>query len=354
MNISDYLTNHLNLSQAQIEAIGKLAKICGMKSLFEAFNFASRVNKVNANRTNNINNQAADSLVTDVDWNLDNGSQFNELYKKRRGAAGQEDDVDEDTTAELGEHSLNDDNTLFYGLTGMRDLDSEDETGEYDLGGISNVDLNDAKKNMSASVDVNEREDLMDVIKLLSLAAKSSIADTKKLMIAAAASLDDDSDSTAGSEYDAGLDSVVSANDVSEKVRDLAAQAVEKQDFRLQAKMEEFASKYPKNPFSKIFLADNVRASHRSDAAGTDSGAVTKEREAYNKDSWNRVKALADAALARVNARKAAARKRYAADDARVNQMIADINARKAAARKRDVADEARVNQMIADMERNA
>lgn len=132
MNISDYLTNHLNLSQAQIEAIGKLAKICGMKSLFEAFNFASRVNKVNANRTNNLNNQAADSLVADVDWNLDNGSQFNELYKKRRGAAGQEDedDVDEDTTAELGDVALNDDNTLFYGLSGMRDRDSNDETGE--------------------------------------------------------------------------------------------------------------------------------------------------------------------------------------------------------------------------------
>lgn len=352
MNISDYLTNHLNLSQAQIEAIGKLAKICGMKSLFEAFNFASRVNKVNANRTNNLNNQAADSLVADVDWNLDNGSQFNELYKKRRGAAGQEDedDVDEDTTAELGDVALNDDNTLFYGLSGMRDRDSNDETGEYDLGGMSNVDLNNAKENMSASVDTNEREDLMDVIKLLSLAAQASVADTKKLMIAAAASLDDDSDSTAGSEYDAGLDSVVSANDVSEKVKDLAAQAVEKQDFRLQAKMEEFASKYPKNPFSKIFLADNVRSSHRSDAAGTDSGAVNKQRESYNPMAWNRTKALAKAARERQIARMNAASKRYAADDARVNQMIADINARKKAASKRDTADEARVNQMIADM----
>ena len=95
MNISDYLTNHLNLSQAQVEAIDKLAKICGMKSLFEAFNFASRVNKVNANRTKaaeqNLNNQAADSLLTDVDFNVDNGSTFNELYKQSRGATGQED-----------------------------------------------------------------------------------------------------------------------------------------------------------------------------------------------------------------------------------------------------------------------
>lgn len=327
MNISDYLTNHLNLSQAQVEAIDKLAKICGMKSLFEAFNFASRVNKVNANRTKaaeqNLNNQAADSLLTDVDFNVDNGSTFNELYKQSRGATGQEDTetVDEDTTAELGEVALNDDNTLFYGLTGMRDRDSNDETGEYDLGGMSNVDLNNAKENMSASVDANEREDLMDVIKLLSLAAKTSVADTKKLMIAAAASLDDDSDSTAGSEYDAGLDSVVSANDVSEKVKDLAAQAVEKQDFRLQAKMEEFASKYPKNPFSKIFLADNVRASHRSDAAGVDSGAVNKQRESYNPMAWNRTKALAQAALARQREKMNAGSNMYNADLARARRL---------------------------------
>jgi hypothetical protein len=327
MNISDYLTNHLNLSQAQVEAIDKLAKICGMKSLFEAFNFASRVNKVNANRTKaaeqNLNNQAADSLLTDVDFNVDNGSTFNELYKQSRGATGQEDaeTVDEDTTAELGEVALNDDNTLFYGLTGMRDRDSNDETGEYDLGGMSNVDLNNAKETMSASVDANEREDLMDVIKMLSLAAKTSVADTKKLMIAAAASLDDDSDSTAGSEYDAGLDSVVSANDVSEKVKDLAAQAVEKQDFRLQAKMEEFASKYPKNPFSKIFLADNVRASHRSDAAGVDSGAVNKQRESYNPMAWNRTKALAQAALARQREKMNAGSNMYNADLARARRL---------------------------------
>lgn len=330
MNISDYLTNHLNLSQAQVEAIDKLAKICGMKSLFEAFNFASRVNKVNANRTKaaeqNLNNQAADSLVTDVDWNVDNGSQFNELYKQSRGDAGQEDEetVDEDTTAELGDVALNDDNTLFYGLSGMRDRDSNDETGEYDLGGISNVDLNNVKENMSASVDANEREDLMDVIKLLSLAAKASVADTKKLMIAAAASLDDDSDSTAGSEYDAGLDSVVSANDVSEKVKDLAAQAIEKQDFGLQAKMEEFASKYPKNPFSKIFLADNVRASHRSDAAGTESSAVNKQRESYNPMAWNRTKALAKAARDRQIARMNAGSNMYNADLARAKQLQAE------------------------------
>ena len=298
MNISDYLTNHLNLSQAQVEAIDKLAKICGMKSLFEAFNFASRVNKVNANRTKaaeqNLNNQAADSLLADVDWNVDNGS---------------------------GDVALNDDNTLFYGLTGMRDRDSNDETGEYDLGGMSNVDLNNAKENMSASVDTNEREDLMDVIKLLSLAAKTSVADTKKLMIAAAASLDDGSDSTAGSEYDAGLDSVVSANDVSEKVKDLAAQAVEKQDFRLQAKMEEFASKYPKNPFSKIFLADNVRASHRSDAAGVDSGAVNKLHDSYNPMAWNRTKALAKAALARQREKMDAGSNMYNADLARARRL---------------------------------
>ena len=327
MNISDYLTNHLNLSQAQVEAIDKLAKICGMKSLFEAFNFASRVNKVNANRTKaaeqNLNNQAADSLLADVDWNVDNGSKFNELYKQSRGTTGQEDTetVDEDTTAELGDVALNDDNTLFYGLTGMRDRDSNDETGEYDLGGMSNVDLNNAKETMSASVDTNEREDLMDVIKLLSLAAKTSVADTKKLMIAAAASLDDGSDSTAGSEYDAGLDSVVSANDVSEKVKDLAAQAVEKQDFRLQAKMEEFASKYPKNPFSKIFLADNVRAGHRSDAAGVDSGAVNKQRESYNPMAWNRTKALAQAALARQREKMNAGSNMYNADLARARRL---------------------------------
>lgn len=327
MNISDYLTNHLNLSQAQVEAIDKLAKICGMKSLFEAFNFASRVNKVNANRTKaaeqNLNNQAADSLLADVDWNVDNGSKFNELYKQSRGTTGQEDTetVDEDTTAELGDVALNDDNTLFYGLTGMRDRDSNDETGEYDLGGMSNVDLNNAKENMSASVDTNEREDLMDVIKLLSLAAKTSVADTKKLMIAAAASLDDGSDSTAGSEYDAGLDSVVSANDVSEKVKDLAAQAVEKQDFRLQAKMEEFASKYPKNPFSKIFLADNVRASHRSDAAGVDSGAVNKLHDSYNPMAWNRTKALAKAALARQREKMDAGSNMYNADLARARRL---------------------------------
>ena len=327
MNISDYLTNHLNLSQAQVEAIDKLAKICGMKSLFEAFNFARRVNKVNANRTKaaeqNLNNQAADSLLADVDWNVDNGSKFNELYKQSRGTTGQEDTetVDEDTTAELGDVALNDDNTLFYGLTGMRDRDSNDETGEYDLGGMSNVDLNNAKETMSASVDTNEREDLMDVIKLLSLAAKTSVADTKKLMIAAAASLDDGSDSTAGSEYDAGLDSVVSANDVSEKVKDLAAQAVEKQDFRLQAKMEEFASKYPKNPFSKIFLADNVRASHRSDAAGVDSGAVNKLHDSYNPMAWNRTKALAKAALARQREKMDAGSNMYNADLARARRL---------------------------------
>lgn len=328
MNISDYLTNHLNLSQAQVEAIDKLAKICGMKSLFEAFNFASRVNKVNANRTKaaeqNLNNQAADSLAADVDWNVDNGSKFNELYKQSRGATGAEDTetVDEDTTAELGEHNLNDENTIFYGYTSNLDRDSTaDDYGDYDLGGISNAGLNDVKETMSASVDANEREDLMDVIKLLSLAAKASVADTKKLMIAAAASLDDDSDSTAGSEYDAGLDSVVSANDVSEKVKDLAAQAIEKQDFRLQAKMEEFASKYPKNPFSKIFLADNVRASHRSDAAGVDSGAVNKQRESYNPMAWNRTKALAQAALARQREKMNAGSNMYNADLARARRL---------------------------------
>lgn len=326
MNISDYLTNHLNLSQAQVEAIDKLAKICGMKSLFEAFNFASRVNKVNAKRANNLNNQAADSLVADVDWNLDNGTKFNELYQQRRGASSQaseeDDDDPNDITAELGEHNLNDNNTLFYGLTSNLDRDSTaDDYGDYDLGGMSNAGLNDVRETMSASVDANEREDLMDVIKLLSLAAKASVADTKKLMIAAAASLDDGADSTAGSEYDAGLDSVVSANDVSEKVKDLAAQAIEKQDFRLQAKMEEFASKYPKNPFSKIFLADNVRASHRSDAAGTDSGAVSKERESYNPMAWNRTKALAKAARERQIARMNAGSNMYNADVARARQL---------------------------------
>ena len=328
MNISDYLTNHLNLSQAQVEAIDKLAKICGMTSLFEAFNFASRVNKVNANRTKaaeqNLNNQAADSLLSDVDWNVDNGSKFNELYKQSRGAARQapEEDNDDprDITAELGEHTLNNENTVFYG-TGMLDPDANDETGEYDVGGMSNAGLNDVRETMSASVDANEREDLMDVIKLLSLAAKASVDDTKKLMIAAAASLDDGADSTAGSEYDAGLDSVVSANDVSEKVKDLAAQAVEKQDFRLQAKMEEFASKYPKNPFSKIFLADNVRASHRSDAAGTDSAAVNEERESYNPMAWNRTKALAKAALMRQREKMNAGSNMYNADLARAKRL---------------------------------
>ena len=328
MNISDYLTNHLNLSQAQVEAIDKLAKICGMKSLFEAFNFASRVNKVNANRTKaaeqNLNNQATDSLVTDVDWNEANGAQFNELYKQSRGAADQEETVDEDTTAELGDVALNNENTYFYGLSGMRDRDSNDETGEYDLGGISNVDLNDAKENMSASVDANEREDLMDVIKLLSLAAKASVADTKKLMIAAAASLDDDSDSTAGSEYDAGLDSVVSANDVSEQVKDLAAQAVEKQDFGLLGKMEEFASKYPKNPFSKIFLADNVRASHRSDVAGVDSAAVNKSQSSYNPMAWNRTKALAQAVRRQQLEKMQAGSSMYNSDLARAKRLQAE------------------------------
>ena len=326
MNISDYLTNHLNLSQAQVEAIDKLAKICGMKSLFEAINFASRVNKVNAKRANNLNNQAADSLVADVDWNLDNGTKFNELYQQRRGASSQaseeDDDDPNDITAELGEHNLNDNNTLFYGLTSNLDRDSTaDDYGDYDLGGMSNAGLNDVRETMSASVDANEREDLMDVIKLLSLAAKASVADTKKLMIAAAASLDDGADSTVGSEYDAGIDSVVSANDVSEKVKDLAAQAVEKQDFRLQAKMEEFASKYPKNPFSKIFLADNVRASHRSDAVGTESNAVNKLHQTYNPMAWNRTKALAKAARDRVNARMQSGSNMYNADLARARQL---------------------------------
>ena len=326
MNISDYLTNHLNLSQAQVEAIDKLAKICGMKSLFEAINFASRVNKVNAKRANNLNNQAADSLVADVDWNLDNGTKFNELYQQRRGASSQaseeDDDDPNDITAELGEHNLNDNNTLFYGLTSNLDRDSTaDDYGDYDLGGMSNAGLNDVRETMSASVDANEREDLMDVIKLLSLAAKASVADTKKLMIAAAASLDDGADSTVGSEYDAGIDSVVSANDVSEKVKDLAAQAVEKQDFRLQAKMEEFASKYPKNPFSKIFLADNVRASHRSDAVGTESDAVNKMHTTYNPMAWNRTKALAKAARDRVNARMQTGSNMYNADLARAKRL---------------------------------
>lgn len=330
MNISDYLTNHLNLSQAQVEAIDKLAKICGMTSLFEAFNFASRVNKVNTNRTKaaeqNLNNQATDSLLTDVDWNLDNGSKFNELYQQRRGAARQapeeDDDDPRDTTAELGEHALNDNNTLFYGLTSNLDRDSTaDDYGDYDLGGMSNAGLNDVRETMSASVNTNEREDLMDVIKLLSLAAKASVADTKKLMIAAAASLDDGADSTVGSEYDAGIDSVVSANDVSEKVKDLAAQAVESQDIGLQAKMEEFASKYPKNPFSKIFLADNVRTSHRSDAAGFDSAAVNTQRESYNPMAWNRTKALAQAALMRQREKMNAGSNMYNADLARAKRL---------------------------------
>lgn len=185
MTLTDYLTNGLNLSKAQVEAITKLSEACGMVDLFEgASPWGDVLSKLTANKqeTPKKTEERANKKADKKDKDDDMGSLF---------------DTGED--AELADLITADGSAIGLSNAGFYYGEEADSEGDSTLSNFGKADLQTYKENLNRNLyeenpfstgegeaDISKTDGLMTIVKRMAEWENQPESKVKRFMKAAA------------------------------------------------------------------------------------------------------------------------------------------------------------------------